>query len=74
MSAQKTADQTSTKSPTTPPAQKARKPWIKKTPVDVVIDQINRQRDDVQKKEEELKLAKRQLEKLEAARKVLETN
>ena len=50
----------------------ARKPWKKKTPVDVVLDQINRLRDEVSYKEEELKLAKRQLEKLEQARKLLE--
>jgi hypothetical protein len=55
-----------TTSPTT------RKPWKKKSPVDVVLDQINRLRDDVAAKEEELKQAKRQLQKLEEARKVLE--
>jgi hypothetical protein len=49
-----------------------RKPWKKKSPVDVVLDQINRLRDDVSAKEEELKHAKRQLQKLEEARKVLE--
>jgi predicted patatin/cPLA2 family phospholipase len=49
-----------------------RKPWKKKTPVEVVLDQINRLKDDVAQKEEEFKQAKRQLEKLEAARKVLE--
>jgi acetolactate synthase small subunit len=42
--------------------------------VEVVLDQINRLRDDVLKKEEELKQAKRQLQKLEEARKVLEAN
>ena len=49
-----------------------RKPWKKKTPVEVVLDQINRVKDDVAQKEEEFKQAKRQLEKLEAAKKVLE--
>ena len=38
----------------------------------VVLDQINRLRDDVLAKEEELKQAKRQLQKLEEAKKVLE--
>ncbi|MGD1156529.1 MAG: hypothetical protein ABSA41_11940 [Terriglobia bacterium] len=42
--------------------------------MEVVLDQINRLRDDVLKKEEELKQAKRQLQKLEEARKVLEAN
>ena len=49
-----------------------RKPWKKKTPVEVVLGQIDRLREDAAKKEEEYKAAKRQLEKLEAARKVLE--
>jgi hypothetical protein len=49
-----------------------RKPWKKKTPAEVVLAQIDRVRDDVAGKEEEFKQAKRQLEKLEAARKVLE--
>lgn len=74
MSAQKTTDAASTRSSTAVPAQTARKPWKKKTPVEVVLDQINRLRDDVLKKEEELKQAKRQLQKLEEARKVLEAN
>jgi hypothetical protein len=52
--------------------QATRKPWKKKTPVEVVLDQINRLRDDVLAKEEELKQAKRQLQKLEEAKKVLE--
>ena len=41
--------------------------------MEVVLDQINRVRDDVTKKEEELKLARRQLQKLEEARKLLES-
>ncbi len=49
-----------------------RKPWKKKTPVEVVLDQINRLRDDIAEKEEELKAAKKQLAKLDEARKVLE--
>jgi hypothetical protein len=53
-------------------SQPTRKPWKKKSPVDVVLDQMNRLRDDVTAKEEELKHAKRQLQKLEEARKVLE--
>ena len=71
MSAQKSAE------PATPKAaaqgQTDRKPWKKKTPVEVVLDQIDRVRDDVTKKEEELKLARRQLQKLEEARKLLES-
>ena len=51
-----------------------RKPWKKKTPVEVVLDQINRLRDEVSAKEEDLKQARRQLQKLEEVRKVLEAN
>ena len=51
-----------------------RKAWKKKTPTEVVLDQINRVREDVERKEEELKQAKRQLEKLEGAKKLLESN
>ena len=50
-----------------------RKPWIKKSPTQVVLDQIARVREDVEKKEEELKQSKRQLAKLEEAAKVLES-
>jgi hypothetical protein len=50
-----------------------RKPWVKKTPVEVVLNQIERLREGLVKKEEELKEAKRQLQKLEEVRKVLES-
>ena len=49
-----------------------RKPWKKRTPVDVMLDQIDRIRKEVAQKEDELKQAKRQLQKLEEARKILE--
>jgi hypothetical protein len=77
MTAQKHADQapsrssTATTAVTTP--QAARKPWKKKTPVEVMLDQIEKIREGVAEKEEELKQAKRQLQKLEEARKVLES-
>lgn len=57
---------------TTTTTASGRQPWKKKTPVEIVLSQLNRQRDDVAKREEELREAKRQLEKLEAAKKVLE--
>ena len=76
MTAQKRADQaparpsTATTAATT--TQATRKPWKKKTPVEVVLDQINRLHDDVLAREEELKQAKRQLQKLEEVKKILE--
>lgn len=62
-----TTNVTTTSAPETP----GRKPWKKKTPVDVVLDQISRLRDDVSRREEELKLAKQQLQKLDEVLKVL---
>ncbi len=76
MTAQKRTDQAPARSSTGTTAvtttQPTRKPWKKKTPVEVVLDQINRLRDDVLAREEELRQAKRQLQKLEEAKKVLE--
>lgn len=72
MTAQKQTETEPPRSATAPSTESARKPWKKKTPVEIMLDQINRIRDDVAKKEEELKQAKRQLQKLEEARKVLE--
>lgn len=51
-----------------------RKPWVKKTPVQVVLNQIERLREGLANKEEELKQAKRQLQKLEDVRKMLESD
>ena len=79
MTAAKSADHgssrssTATTAVTTTTRDATRKPWKKKTPVEVMLDQIDRLREDVQKKEEELKQAKRQMQKLEEARKVLES-
>lgn len=52
---------------------KERKPWVKKSPVEVVLSQINRLHEGVAQKEEELKQTKRQLQKLEEVRKILES-
>lgn len=54
--------------------QSARKAWKKKTPVEVMLSQIERLREDVERKEEELNHAKRQMQKLEEARKLLESD
>jgi hypothetical protein len=77
MTAQKHADQglsrSSTATTAVPTTQATRKPWKKKTPVEIMLDQIEKIREGVNLKEEELKQAKRQLQKLEEARKVLES-
>jgi hypothetical protein len=54
-------------------ATSGRKPWKKRTPIEVVLDQIERVRDGVTKREEELKAARRELQKLEEAKKLLES-
>jgi hypothetical protein len=68
MNAQKQTEPSQAKLPTT-----TRKPWKKKTPIEVVLDQIERVRDDVAQREEELKAARRELQKLEEAKKLLES-
>ena len=69
MTAQKAADSVPGKSSASPTG---RKPWKKKTPVEVVLSQIDRLREGVAQREEELKQTKRQLQKLEEVRKILE--
>jgi hypothetical protein len=77
MNAQKATDRESSRSSTATTAlttgTTVRKPWRKKTPVEIMLDQIEKIRESVTEKEEELKQAKRQLQKLEEARKVLES-
>jgi hypothetical protein len=68
MNAQKQAESPQGKLPAT-----GRKPWKKRTPIEVVLDQIERVRDDVAKREEDLKAARRELQKLEEAKKLLES-
>lgn len=52
----------------------ARKPWIKKTPVDVVLDQIGKQEEKVEEMRKDLAREERELAKLQQAKKVLETD
>ena len=49
-----------------------RKAWIKKTPVEIVLEQIGKQEDKVAGMREELDHEERELAKLQQARKVLE--
>jgi hypothetical protein len=54
-------------------AATSRKPWIKKTPVEIVLEQIGKQEQKVAGMREELAREERELSKLEQARKVLES-
>ncbi|PYP86012.1 MAG: hypothetical protein DMG65_19705 [Candidatus Angelobacter sp. Gp1-AA117] len=67
--------------PPNPPAQAAetsgeskRKPWIKKTPVEVVLEQIAKQEEKVNEMRDALKKEERELVKLQQAKKVLEAS
>lgn len=57
---------------TEPGAREGRKPWIRKTPVEVVLEQIGKQEKRVDELREELKKEERELQKLQQAKKVLE--
>jgi hypothetical protein len=64
MTAQKTA----------PTAQQStgRKAWVKKTPVEVVLEQIGKQEEKVAGMREELEREEHELAKLQQAKKILE--
>jgi hypothetical protein len=66
MTAQKTSDRPGT-------AHAERKPWRKKTPIEVVLHQSDVLRGQITTKEHELKELRRQLEKFDQARKIFET-
>ena len=55
-----------------PTTESKRKPWIKKTPVEHVLDQIGKQEKKVADMREELKKEERELAKLQQAKKLLE--
>ena len=56
-----------------PAANKAvRKPWKKKTAVEVVFEQTEKIRTEIKQKEDELKTLRDQLQKFEQARKIFE--
>ncbi len=54
------------------PKPEGRKPWKKKTPVEVVLEQADKLKAEIAEAEEELKAKKRQLVKFEEARKLFE--
>jgi hypothetical protein len=62
-------EQTATETATTTSQRKA---WIRKTPVEVVLDQIHKQEQRVAELEAQFKHEKRELEKLQKAKEVLE--
>ena len=49
-----------------------RKPWKKKSPVEVVLEQADKLKAEIAEMEEEMKSKRRQLQKFEEARKLFE--
>jgi hypothetical protein len=49
-----------------------RKPWKKKSPVQVVLDQAEKLKTEIAEAEEDLKAKRRQLQKFEEAKKLFE--
>jgi hypothetical protein len=57
------------------PAQTTgRKPWKKKTPVDIFLDQEEKVRREVEQAEQELEQKRDQLRKFQEARRIFETS
>ncbi len=50
-----------------------RKPWKKKSPVEVVLEQAEKLKAEIAEAEEELKAKRKQLQKFEEAKKIFET-
>ena len=72
MTAQKTVPVKAPNVAPVAPSTSGRKTWIKKTPVEVVLDQIVKQEEKVTAMRKELAHEERGLAKLQQARKVLE--
>ena len=49
-----------------------RKPWKKKSPVEVVLEQADKLKSEIAEMEEEIKAKRKQLDKFEQARKLFE--
>jgi len=61
--------------PKVPPAKPdVRKPWKKKSPVEVVLEQADKLKAEIAEMEEDLKAKRKQLSKFEEAKKIFEGN
>jgi hypothetical protein len=54
-------------------AKSDRKPWKKKTPVEIVLEQADKLKSEIAETEEGLKAKRKQLQKFEEARKLFES-
>ena len=57
----------------TPAAKPERKPWKKKSPVEVVLEQADKLKEEITELEKDLAAKRRQLQKFEEARKLFES-
>jgi len=60
------------KASATPEPASGRKPWVKKTPKEVFIEQIEKQEQRVAEMREALAVEEQELQQLQEARKILE--
>ena len=58
--------------PSKPP--EGRKPWKKKSPVEVVLEQADKLKAEIAEMEEEIKAKRKQLQKFEEAKKIFEAS
>jgi polyhydroxyalkanoate synthesis regulator phasin len=73
MAAQKQEPAAGKSSPLLPSEKEKRKPWVKKTPTEIVLGEADKLRKHIAEREEELKALRKQLEKFEEARKIFES-
>lgn len=74
MPIQKNPEHGSGKTPPAPVSTSERKPWKKKTPVEVVLEQEVKLKQEIAQGEEDLKQKRSQLAKFEQARKIFEAS
>ena len=61
-----------TTTPATSTSDRSRKPWKKKTPVQILLDQVDKLREEIKQDEEDLNQKKEQLQKFEEAAKLFQ--
>lgn len=69
-----TAQKKAPDAPATPATSSGRKPWIKRSPVDVVLEQITKQEEKVSDMRTELAREERLLAKMQKARTAFEAD
>ena len=68
----KTTDPKAAAHPPSTGGKPERKPWKKKTPVEVVLEQGDKLKAEIAEMEEEIKAKRKQLQKFEEAKKIFE--